>query len=107
MLIMISHLNSFFIIELNPQHALCEDLRAAFADDFGISAVTLDDVVICYQNTCKILSPSHDQLVLIYKSQRDHSMLVEEKVAYDDVWIKSQIQSCLEFWLGQRYCDFV
>ncbi|KAG2410217.1 hypothetical protein LR48_Vigan01g053700 [Vigna angularis] len=76
---------------------------------------------LCYQNTCKILQPSNEKLVLRYESQRDHSMLVEEKIAYDEGWVKSEIGSCLELWLGQReasyvaedeqwkcgYCDFV
>ncbi|KAL2324192.1 hypothetical protein Fmac_023250 [Flemingia macrophylla] len=106
--------------ELNPRRALCKDLRAA-CDDSGFSAKTLEDVVRRYQNTCKMLAPAHDMLVLRYESQRDHSVVDEEKVAYDDCWVKSEIHSCLELWLGQRdasyvaedeqwkcsYCDFV
>ncbi|XP_020204691.1 exonuclease V, chloroplastic [Cajanus cajan] len=96
----------FDYFELNPQHALSEDLRAVCAD-FEISALTLEDVVMCYQNTCKKLSPAHDQLVLKYESQKDRSVLDEEKVKYNEGWIKSQIQNCLEFWLGQREASYV
>ncbi|KAJ1415927.1 Exonuclease V [Sesbania bispinosa] len=37
-------------------------------------------------------------LMLIMKL--DQSVLDEEKFAYDDGWIKSEIWNCLEFWLG-------
>jgi len=106
--------------ELNPRGTLSKDLQAA-CDESGFTALTLGDVVRCYQNTCKILPPSNDMLVLRYESQRDHSVLDEEKIAYDEGWVKSEIRSCLELWLGQReasyvaedeqwkcgYCDFV
>lgn len=96
----------FDYFELNPQHTLCEDLQALCAES-GISALTLDNLVICYQITCKMLSPANNMLVLRYESQRDQSVLDEEKVAYDDGWIKSQIENCLEFWRGQREASYV
>ncbi|WVZ24112.1 hypothetical protein V8G54_002656 [Vigna mungo] len=106
--------------ELNPRRALSKDLQAACKES-GFTALNLGDVVRCYQNTCKILRPCNKKLVLRYESQRDHSVLVEEKIAYDEDWVKSEIGSCLELWLGQReasyvaedeqwkcgYCDFV
>lgn len=110
----------FDYFELNPRRTLCKDLQKACVDS-GISALTLDDVVVCYQNMCKMLPPSNDQLVLRYESQRDQSLLEEEKFVYDDGWIKDEISVCLEFWLGWReascvdeeeewkcrFCDFV
>ncbi|QCD84425.1 exonuclease V, chloroplastic-like [Vigna unguiculata] len=106
--------------ELNPRRTLSKDLQAA-CEESGFTALTLGDVVRCYQNTCKMLPPSNKKLVLRYESQRDHSVLDEEKIAYDEGWVKSEIGNCLELWLGQReasyvaedeqwkcgYCDFV
>ncbi|ESW04174.1 hypothetical protein PHAVU_011G072700 [Phaseolus vulgaris] len=112
--------NSFFTyFGLNPQHNLCEDLKVLSADS-GFSASTLDDVVRYYRNTCRMLAPAHDQLLLRYEYQKDHSLLGEDKFTYDHDWLKDQIRSCLEFWLGDqeatytpeeerwkcRYCQF-
>ncbi|CAJ1979349.1 unnamed protein product [Sphenostylis stenocarpa] len=104
---------------LNSQHNLCEDLKVTSADS-GFSATTLDDVVRYYRNTCRMLAPAHDQLLLRYEYQKDHSLLGEDKFAYDHDWLKNQIRLCLEFWLGEqeatytpeeerwkcRYCQF-
>ncbi|RDY13825.1 Exonuclease V, chloroplastic, partial [Mucuna pruriens] len=90
----------FTYFGLNPQHNLCEDLKVTSAD--GFSASTLDDVVRYYSNTCRMLAPAHDQLLLRYEYQKDHSLLGEDKFAYDPDWLKNQIRSCLEFWLGER-----
>ncbi|TKY67257.1 Exonuclease V [Spatholobus suberectus] len=91
----------FTYFGLNPQHNLCEDLKVISADS-GFSASTLDDVVRYYRNTCRMLAPAHDQLLLRYEYQKDHSLLGEDKFAYDSDWLKNQIRSCLEFWLGER-----
>lgn len=96
----------FDYFELNPRRTLCKDLQKACANS-GISALTLNDVVMCYKNACKMLPLANDQLVLRYESQRDHSVLDEEKFAYDDGWIKSEIENCLQFWLGHREAEFV
>lgn len=37
-----------------------------------------------------------------YESQKDHSLLGEDKFAYDGKWLKNEIQSCLKFWLGEE-----
>ncbi|CAJ1977433.1 unnamed protein product [Sphenostylis stenocarpa] len=92
--------------ELNPRRTLSKDLQAA-CDESGFTARSLGDVVRYYQNTCKMLAPASDMLVLRYESQRDHSVLYEEKVAYDEGWVKSEIESCLELWLGRREASFV
>jgi len=55
-----------------------------------------------------------------YEYQKDHSLLGEDKFTYDHEWLKNQMRSCLEFWLGEqeatyppeeerwkcRYCQF-
>lgn len=96
----------FEYFELNPRRNLCKDLRTACVDS-GISALTLADVVVCYQNMCKMLPRANDKLVLRYESQRDHSLLEEEKFVYDGRWIKNEIRNCLEFWLGKREASYV
>lgn len=96
----------FTYFGLNPQSILCEDLRVLGADS-GFSATTLDDVVRYYRNTYMMLSPANDQLLLRYEYQKDHSLLCEDKFAYDAVWLKNQIRSCIEFWLGEREAAYV
>lgn len=86
---------------LNPYYTLPETLRQATAD-LGSSATTLDDVVRYYRNTCGMLTPAHEELVLRYEYQKDHSLLGEERFAYDSEWLRIQIQGCLEFWIGER-----
>ncbi|XP_027345392.1 exonuclease V, chloroplastic-like [Abrus precatorius] len=95
----------FTYFGLNPQHNLCEDLKMIGADS-GFSASTLDDVVRYYRNTCSMLAPAHDQLLLRYEYQKDHSLLGEDKFAYDSDWLKNQIRCCLEFWHGEREATY-
>ncbi|MCI17525.1 exonuclease V chloroplastic-like, partial [Trifolium medium] len=68
---------------------------------------TLDDVVRYYRNTYMMLSPANDELLLRYEYQKDHSLLCEDKFTYDSEWLKNQIRSCLEFWLGEREAAYV
>lgn len=42
-----------------------------------------------------------------YEYQKDHSLLCEDKFAYDSEWLKNQIRCCLEFWLGKREASYV
>ncbi|CAL0329097.1 unnamed protein product [Lupinus luteus] len=91
----------FTFFGLNPQHILCEDLEE-LSDDSGIYALTLDDVVRCYGDTCKMLGPAHDQLLLRYEYQKDYSLLGVDKFEYDSDWLKNQIRHSLEFWHGER-----
>ncbi|KAM1041329.1 hypothetical protein ACFX13_031264 [Malus domestica] len=63
---------------------------------------TLDDIVRYYRNICSMLPSTHDQLLLRYELQKDHSLLGKDEFAYDSDWVKNQIQGCLEFWLGER-----
>ncbi|KAL5056038.1 hypothetical protein RYX36_036720 [Vicia faba] len=96
----------FTYFGLNPQSILCEDLKV-LSGDSGFSAMTLDDVVRYYRNTYTMLSPANDQLLLRYEYQKDHSLLCEDKFAYDSEWLKDQIHSCLEFWLGDQEATYV
>ncbi|KAK7262357.1 hypothetical protein RJT34_29926 [Clitoria ternatea] len=95
----------FTYFGLNPQHNLCEGLKLIGADS-GFSASTLDDVVRYYRNTCRMLAPAHDQLLLRYEYQKDHSLLGEDKFVYDSEWLKNQIRCCVEFWLGEREATY-
>ncbi|KAG4974113.1 hypothetical protein JHK87_030934 [Glycine soja] len=95
----------FTYFGLNPQNNLCEDLKVIGADS-GFSASTLDDAVRYYRNTCRMLAPAHDQLLLRYEYQKDHSLLGEVKFAYDRDWLKNQLRSCLEFWLGEQEATY-
>ncbi|KAL1361651.1 hypothetical protein HN51_009992 [Arachis hypogaea] len=101
----------FTYFSLNPHHILAEDLQVTIAgSDFCVSAsdknLTLDDMVRYYTNTLKMLAPAHDQLLLRYEYQEDKSLLAEDKFEYDSEWLKNQIQSCLEFWHGQREASY-
>ncbi|XP_061359047.1 exonuclease V, chloroplastic-like [Gastrolobium bilobum] len=91
----------FTYFGLNAQQNLSEDLKVISADS-GFSASTLDDVVKYYNNTCRMLAPAHNQLLLRYEYQKDHSLLGEDKFAYDPEWLKNQMRCCIEFWLGEQ-----
>ncbi|KAG5124285.1 hypothetical protein JHK82_031022 [Glycine max] len=112
----------FTYFGLNPQNNLCEDLKVIGADSgfsasvstgYGVAYIvlfvtvmTLDDAVRYYRNTCRMLAPAHDQLLLRYEYQKDHSLLGEVKFAYDRDWLKNQLRSCLEFWLGEQEATY-
>ena len=42
-----------------------------------------------------------------YESQRDHSVLGEDKFAYDFEWLMDQIKRCLKFWFGEEEASYV
>ncbi|KAK4286475.1 hypothetical protein QN277_003026 [Acacia crassicarpa] len=91
---------------LNPQHTLSEDLQVG-SEDPGFSALTLDDVVRHYKIPRTMMGAAHDQLLLRYESQKDHSVLGEDRFAYDFKWLKDQIQASLKFWLGEEEASYV
>ncbi|PIA38639.1 hypothetical protein AQUCO_02700099v1 [Aquilegia coerulea] len=91
-------LNSHYILSQEVQ-----DLAAAS----GFPANTLDDIVMYYRNTCAVLPPSHNELLIRYEFQRDHSLLGEEKFTYDPAWLMSQLRCSLEFWLGEQEASYV
>ncbi|KAI9077064.1 hypothetical protein K1719_040886 [Acacia pycnantha] len=91
---------------LNPQHTLSEDLQVG-SEDSGFSALTLDDVVRQYKIPRTMMGAAHDQLLLRYESQKDHSVLGEDRFAYDFKWLKDQIQASLKFWLGEEEASYV
>ncbi|KAM1148982.1 hypothetical protein ACFX2B_029329 [Malus domestica] len=95
----------FTSFSLNPHGILSEEIRKMTANS-GFPAETLDDIVRYYRNTCSMLPSAHDQLVLRYELQKDHSLLGEDEFAYDSDWVKNQIQGCLEFWLGEREASY-
>lgn len=44
--------------------------------------------------------------VLRYELQEDQSLLGEDEFAYEPDWLKNQIKSCLEFWMGEREANY-
>ncbi|XP_059660611.1 exonuclease V, chloroplastic-like isoform X2 [Cornus florida] len=91
----------FDFFSLDPHSILCEEIRETTANS-GFPSETLYDLLRYFRNTCSMLSPAHDQLLLRYELQKDHSLLAEDKFTYDPEWLKGQIQCCVEFWLGKR-----
>ncbi|KAF2300556.1 hypothetical protein GH714_014021 [Hevea brasiliensis] len=67
---------------------------------------TLEDIVRYFRNMCSMLLPADNQMLLRYELQRDNSIIGEDRFAYDPDWLNSQIQACLEFWLGEREANF-
>ncbi|XAR60472.1 hypothetical protein NMG60_11033871 [Bertholletia excelsa] len=96
----------FDFFSLNRNCILSEDIRQNTAKS-GFPSETLDDLMRYFQNTCCTLPPAHDQLLLRYELQEDHSLLSEDQFAYDSNWLKDQIQCSLEFWLGKREAKYV
>lgn len=41
-----------------------------------------------------------------YELQEDQSLLGEDEFAYDSDWVKDQIKSCLDFWMGNREASY-
>ncbi|XP_020086647.1 exonuclease V, chloroplastic isoform X3 [Ananas comosus] len=68
---------------------------------------TLEDVFTYFRETCCLLPPSQEQLLLRYELQSDNSLLEEYFFSYDPIWFKDQVQECLKFWLGEREAKFV
>ncbi|KAK2968962.1 hypothetical protein RJ640_012416 [Escallonia rubra] len=91
----------FDFFSLNPNRLLSRDIRDSTSKS-GFPAETLDDLVRYLQNTCLMLPPTHDQLLLRYEFQEDHSLLGEHQFAYDSDWIRDNIKRSLEFWRGER-----
>ncbi|MBA0855761.1 hypothetical protein Goshw_018690 [Gossypium schwendimanii] len=95
----------FDFFSLNRSYMLSKDIMERTASS-GFPAKTLDDVIQYYINTCSMLPTSHDRLLLRYELQKDQSVLGEDEFAYDPDWLKRQIQSNLEFWLGEREASY-
>ncbi|KAI3461458.1 hypothetical protein Pfo_018121 [Paulownia fortunei] len=123
-------LQKFFdFFSLNPNHILSPEIRENTAkSDFP--SETLNDLVMHFRNSCCLLPRADDQLLLRHSLilslpasvkendnllepnlglciilpffEEDQSLLGEEQFAYDPDWLKGQIKSCLEFWLGER-----
>uniref|UniRef100_A0A5B7AUI1 Exonuclease V n=2 Tax=Davidia involucrata TaxID=16924 RepID=A0A5B7AUI1_DAVIN len=91
----------FDFFSLDPHYILSEEIRENTTNS-GFPAKTLDDLVRYFRNTCCMLPPAHDQLLLRYELQEDHSLLGEDQFDYDYDWLKGQIGCSLELWLGQR-----
>ncbi|KAF2321797.1 hypothetical protein GH714_002859 [Hevea brasiliensis] len=71
-----------------------------------VAVQTLDDVVRYFRNTCSMLLPADNQMLLRYELQKDNSVIGEDQFAYDPDWLNGQIQGSLKFWLGEREASF-
>ncbi|XP_062011551.1 exonuclease V, chloroplastic-like [Rosa rugosa] len=91
---------------LNPDCDLSEEIREVVRAKSGYPAKTLDDVVRYYRKSSILLPRAHDQLLLRYEVQKDHSVIGEDIFAYDSDGFKKQLQVCLEFWLGKREASY-
>ncbi|KAK6142033.1 hypothetical protein DH2020_013862 [Rehmannia glutinosa] len=95
----------FDFFSLNPNHILSPEIRENTAKS-GFPSETLNDVIRYFGNSCCLLAPAHDRLLLRYELQEDNSLLGEDEFAYEPDWVKDQIKSCLEFWLGKREATY-
>ncbi|KAL8089813.1 hypothetical protein AgCh_039327 [Apium graveolens] len=91
---------------LNPNHILCEDIRENTAKS-GFPAQTLNELLRYHQTTCSMLPLAHEQMLLRYESQRDHSLIGEDQFEFDSDWVSSQIKGSLEFWQGERDATYI
>ncbi|KAL3653080.1 hypothetical protein CASFOL_002761 [Castilleja foliolosa] len=90
---------------LNPNLILSPELRESTTKS-GFPSETLNDLLRYFGNSCCLLTEAHDQLLLRYELQEDNSLLGEDEFAYEGEWVKDQIKSCLEFWLGKREATY-
>lgn len=95
----------FDFFSLNRYNILCEEIQESTTTS-GYPAKTLDDVMRSFKNTCSMLLPANDKLLLRYESQHDRSLIGEDSFEYDSEWVKSQIRSCFEFWQGKREANY-
>ncbi|WOG87573.1 hypothetical protein DCAR_0206802 [Daucus carota subsp. sativus] len=91
---------------LNPNHILCEDIRENTAKS-GFPAQTLNELLRYHQTTCSMLPLAHEQMLLRYESQKDHSLIGEDQFEFDSDWVRSQIKCSLEFWQGERDATYI
>nr|XP_018682719.1 PREDICTED: exonuclease V, chloroplastic isoform X3 [Musa acuminata subsp. malaccensis] len=92
--------------KLNRLYILSGDVKEHIAS-LGFDVKMLEDVFTYFQDTSCMLSLSHEQLLLRYELQSDHSLLGEDSFLYDAGWFQKQIHKCLEFWMGDREASFV
>ncbi|XP_065869434.1 exonuclease V, chloroplastic [Euphorbia lathyris] len=101
------HSKEFFdFFSLNPNNVLSKDIRTSTALA-GFPAQTFDDIVRYFLNTCSMLLPASDQMILRYESQKDDSLLGEVEFAYEADWLKTQMEkNCVEFWVDGKEASF-
>ncbi|KAL2488833.1 Exonuclease V [Forsythia ovata] len=95
----------FDFFSLNPHYILSAEIRENTAKS-GFASETLNDLVRYFQNSCCQLPRAHNLLMLRYELQEDQSLLGEDQFAYDSEWLKGQVKSSLEFWLGEREASY-
>ncbi|KAG9454333.1 hypothetical protein H6P81_007237 [Aristolochia fimbriata] len=91
---------------LDPQCTLSGDVRKCLAES-GLKSKTFGELVKYFTVTCHLLPRTNEQLLLRYEYQADHSLLGEDKFAYDPNWVKGQMEWHLKFWMGEREANYV
>ncbi|WCJ41072.1 hypothetical protein M5689_021960 [Euphorbia peplus] len=101
------HSKEFFdFFSLNPNNVLSKDIRTSTALA-GFPAQTFDDIVRYFLNTCSMLLPADNQMILRYEFQKDDSLLGEVEFAYEPDWLKTQMEkNCVEFWVDGKEASF-
>ncbi|CAA3007516.1 exonuclease V, chloroplastic [Olea europaea subsp. europaea] len=95
----------FDFFSLNPHCILSAEIRENTAKS-GFASETLNDLVRYFRNSCFQLPRAHGLLTLRYELQADQSLIGEDEFAYDCEWVKGQIKSSLEFWVGERKASY-
>ncbi|CAN6470869.1 unnamed protein product [Victoria cruziana] len=96
----------FKFFELRSQHKFSKEIKEHIANS-GLQIETLEELVKHFRAICCSLVPSHDELLLRYEHQADHEVLAEYRFTFDSDWFKSQLEHCLQFWLGKREAGYV
>ncbi|XP_068634663.1 exonuclease V, chloroplastic-like [Aristolochia californica] len=99
-----THFFDFF--GLDPQCTLSCDVRNRLAES-GLNSKTFGELVKYFSDTCHLLPLANEQLLLRYEYQADQSLLGEDQFPYDPNWVKSQMEWCLKFWMGEREANYV
>ncbi|EOA13472.1 hypothetical protein CARUB_v10026530mg [Capsella rubella] len=97
---------SFFdYFSLNRHCVLSQDVRDNIANA-GIKAQTLEEIVMYYENTFKMLPTANDQLLLKYEFQKDQSIIAEIRFHHDHEWVMSKYREIIEFWRNERESEY-
>ncbi|XP_065866434.1 exonuclease V, chloroplastic-like [Euphorbia lathyris] len=91
--------------ELDPNSVLSSDVRRITAAA-GFPAQNLEDMIRYMLNTCSVLVPASNQMILRYEFQKDYSLIDEVEFPYEADWVKTQMEKCLDFWLYGKKASF-
>ncbi|KAL9680035.1 hypothetical protein QQ045_017908 [Rhodiola kirilowii] len=95
----------YAFFSLDPHCVLSDEIQDTAANS-GYEAKTLDDVLKSFRTMCSMLRPAQDKLLLRYEFQDNNSLILEDSFDYNNEWVTSNIQQCLEFWRGEREASY-